>query len=58
MIPTLIEIQPSKSTPEIKRAIEIIAQNLTSQNILKVAEKLEKNPEKVNKVIPTGLKFV
>lgn len=53
-----INVSVTKSSPEIIKAIEIIADGLSVDNLKKVAEKIKQNPEKVNNKLPTGLKFI
>ncbi|MCO5254211.1 MAG: hypothetical protein M9892_07610 [Bacteroidetes bacterium] len=53
-----IEVPAAKGSPQAIAAIETIAANLTVQNLFAVAEKLKNNADKVNKKLPTGLKFI
>jgi hypothetical protein len=54
-----IEIPFMKNTPENVRAIQAIVENISAENLLKVAAKLEKlGADKMNSKLKTGLGLI
>jgi hypothetical protein len=54
-----IEIPFMKNTPENVAAIQAIAEHINSENLKKVASKIERlGPEKLNSKLKTGLGLI
>lgn len=54
-----IEIHFMKNTPENVRAIQTIAEHINSENLIKVAQKINRlGAEKLNSKLKTGLGLI
>lgn len=58
MIPIQIKVETQKATQANIEAIQIIANTISSENLLKVAEKCKAKPDTINKSLKTGLSFI
>ncbi len=58
MITIQIKLEPQKATQANIAAIQTIANTISSENLLKVAEKCKAKPDQINGKLKTGLSFI